>query len=67
MRALDTSCPFVVGGAGVTSPGPSQWKSVTPIGKVTEQLRLTVSPAMTEEEGEEVREMMTGSGEVELI
>ena len=47
------------------TPDPSQWKyglPVTPVGKVTEQLRVTVSPAMTEEEGEEVREMMTGSG-----
>ena len=67
MRTLDTSCPLVVGGAGVTSLGPSQWKSATPRGKETEQLRVTVSPAMTEEEGEEVREMMTDSGEVELI
>ena len=53
-------------GVGVT-PGPSQWKSgvpVTPVGRVTEQLRVTVSPAMTEEEGEEVREMVTVEIEV---
>ena len=65
MRTLDS--PFVVGGAGVTSPGPSQWNSgvpVTPVGRTTEQLRVTVSPAMTEEEGEEVREMRTGSVEI---
>ena len=68
MRTLDTSCPLVVGSAGVGgTPGPSQWKSgvpVTPVGRVTEQVRVTVSPAMTEEEGEEVREMMTGSVEI---
>ena len=61
MRTLDTSCPLVVGSAGVGgTPGPSQWKygvPVTPVGRVTEQVRVTVSPAMTEEEGEEVREM----------
>ena len=71
MRTLDTSCPLVVGSAGVgVTPGPSQWKSgepVTSVDKVTEQLRVTVSPAMTEEEGEEVREMMTGPVEVELV
>ena len=50
----------------VTPPGPSHWKSgvlVTPSGRVTEQVRVTDSPAMTEEEGEEVREMLTGSTE----
>ena len=71
MRTLDTSCPLVAGSAGVgVTPGPSQWKSgvpVTPVGKVTEQVRVTLSPAMTEEEGEEVRKMMTGSGEIELV
>ena len=68
MRTLDTSCPLVVGPAGVGgTPGPSQWKSgvpVTKVGRVTEQVRMTVSPAMTEEEGEEVREMRTGSVEI---
>ena len=57
-----------MGLAGVGgTPGPSHWKSgvpVTPVGRVTEQLRVTVSPAMTEEEGEEVREMMTVEIEV---
>ena len=71
MRTLDTSCPLVVGSAGVGgTPGPSQWRSgvpVTPVGRMTEQLRVTVSPAMTEEEGEEVREMMTGSVEIEVV
>ena len=71
MRTLDTSCPLVVGSAGVgDTPGPSQWKSgvpVTPVGRVTEQLRVTVSPAMTEEEGEEVREMKTVEIEAAVI
>ena len=46
-------------GGGVT-PGPSHWKSgvpITPVGRVTEQVRVTVSPAMMGE-GEEVREMV---------
>ena len=65
MRTLDTSCPLVVGSAGVGgTPGPSQWKSGVPENRVTEQLRVTVSPAMTEEEEEEVRETMTGSVEI---
>ena len=71
MRTLDTSCPLIARSAGVGgTPGPSQWKSgvpVTPVGRVAEQLRVMLSPAMTEEEGEEVREMMSGSGEVELV
>ena len=54
--------------AGVrVTPGPSQRKSrvpVTPVGRVTEQVRVTVSPTMTEEEGEVVREMMAGSVEI---
>ena len=52
-------------GAGVT-PGPSHWKTgapVTPLGRVTEQTRVTVSPAMMEV-GEEVREIVAGSGEI---
>ena len=68
MRTLDTSCPLVVGSAGVGgTPGPSHWKSgvpVTPVGRVTEQVRVTVSPAMTDEEGEEVMEMKTVEIEV---
>ena len=71
MRTLDTFRPLVVGSAGVgVTPGPSQSKSgvpVTPVGRVTEQVRVTVSPAMTEDEGEKVRKMMTGSVEIELV
>ena len=50
-------------GVGVTPLGPSHWKSgvpVTPSGRVTEQVRVTVAPA-TAGEGEEVREMVAGS------
>ena len=36
---------------------------VTPVGRVTEQVRVTVSPAMTGKEGEEVTEMVAGSVE----
>ena len=57
-----------VAGIGI-NPGPTQWKSgvpVTPVDRVTEQFRVTVSPAMTEVEGEEVREMMTNSVEIEV-
>ena len=68
MRSLETVCPLVIesSGVGVTPPGPSHWKtgvSVTPLGRVTVQVRVTMSPAMIEEgeEGEEVREMMAGS------
>ena len=53
----------MVGSAGVeVTPGPSQWKSgvpVTPIGRVTEQVRVTVSPSMIGAEGEVVREIVT--------
>ena len=55
----------MVGSAGVgVTPGPSHWKSgvpVTPVCRVTEQVRVTVSPAMMEEEGEEVRERVAGT------
>ena len=65
MRSLETTSPLVVGSAGVgVTPDPSHWKSgvpFTPIGRVTEQVRVTVSPAMMGEEGEEVREMVVGS------
>ena len=43
-------------------PGPSHWKtgvSVTPLGREMEQVRVTVSPAMTAGE-EGVREMVAG-------
>ena len=57
----------MVGTAGVgVTPGPSHWKTgapVTPLGRVTEQTRVTVSPAMMEGE-EEVREIVAGSGEI---
>ena len=49
----------MVGSAGVgITPGPSPWMfrvPVTPGGRVIEQLRMTVSPATIDEEGEEVR------------
>ena len=66
MRSLETVPPLVVRVAGVrvTPPDPSQWKSgvpVTPSGRVTEQVRVTDSPAMTGEEEEEVRETVAGS------
>ena len=53
-------------GVRVTPPGPSHRKSgvpVTPSGRVTEQVRVTDPPVTTEEEGEEVREMVVGSVE----
>ena len=46
--------------------GPSHWKSgipATPAGRVTEQVRVTDSPATMGEEGEEEREMVVGSVE----
>ena len=65
MRTLDTSCPLVVGEAGVGfTPGPTHWKSgvpVTPAGRVTEQVRVTESPATMGERGEEVREIIRES------
>ena len=68
MRSLETICPLVVGSAEVgVTPGPSQWKfglPVTPVGRVTEEVRVIVSPAMIGEEREEVREMVAGSEEV---
>ena len=57
-------------GVRVTPPGPSHWKSgvpVTPSGRVTEQVRVTDSPAMTGEEGEEVREIAIGSTETHKL
>ena len=60
----------MVGSAGVgVTPGPSHWMSGVPASissRVTEQVRVTVSPAMMVEEGEEVREMVTGSVEERL-
>ena len=67
MRTLEIIPPLVVGTAGVgVTPGPSHWKTgtpVTPLGRVTEQTRVTVSPAMMEGE-EEVRKIVAGSGEI---
>ena len=67
MRTLEIIPPLVVGTAGVgVTPGPSHWKTgppVTPLGRVTEQMRVTVSPAMMEG-GEEVMEIVAGSGEI---
>ena len=57
----------MVGTAGVgVTPGPSHWKTgapVTPLGRMTEQTRVTVSPALMEGE-EEVMEIVAGSGEI---
>ena len=64
MRSLEIICPLVVVRVGVTSLGPSHWRSgvpVTPLGRVTEQVRVTLSPALTGKG--EVREMVPGSGE----
>ena len=65
MRILDTSYPLVVESAGVgVILGPTHWKSgvsVTPAGRVAEQMRVRESPAMMGEEGEEKRENMAGS------
>ena len=65
MRILDTSCPLVVGEAGVgVTPGPTHWMSgvpVTPAGRVTEQMRVRESPATMGEEGEEERKIIKES------
>ena len=70
VRSLETTCPLVMGSPGVgVTPGPSHWKSgvpVTPVGRVTEQVRVTLSPAMMGEEGEEVREMVVPSIQMTL-
>ena len=64
VRILEATPSLEVGSAGVgVTPGPSHWKtgvSVTPLGREREQVRVTVSPAMTVgEEGD--REMVAGS------
>ena len=46
------------------TPFLSHWKSgvsVTPLGREREQVRVTVAPAMTGDEGEELSEMVTGA------
>ena len=51
-------------GVGVTSVGLSHWKagvSMTPLGREREQVRVTVAPAMTGDEGEELSEILAGS------
>ena len=48
------------------TPFFSHWKtgvSVTPLGREREQVRVTVAPAITEDEGEEVSEMVADSVE----
>ena len=49
MRSLETVCPLLIESS----------VSVTPLSRVTVQVRVTMSPTMIEE-GEEVREMMAG-------
>ena len=67
MRTLEIIPPLAVGTAGVgVTPGPSHWKTaapVTPLGRVTEQTRVTLSPAMMEGE-KDVMEIVAGSGEI---
>ena len=65
IMTLYNSCALVVGtlGVGVTL-GLSDWGSgvpITPGGRVTEQVRVTVSPATMNKEGEEMREMRAGT------
>ena len=46
------------------TPFLSHWKtgvSVTPLGREREQVKVTVAPAMTGDEGEEVSEILAGS------
>ena len=61
VRILETTPPLEVGSS--ITPGPSHWKTgvpVTPLGREMEQVRVTVSPAMTVGE-EGVRDMVAGS------
>ena len=59
-----TSCPLVERSTGgVMFPGPTHWKTGVPLtipGRVTEQLRETVSPAMVMGEDTE-RVLFSGS------
>ena len=44
--------------------GSHHWKSgipVTPLGREREQVRVTVAPAMTADEGKDVSDMVAGS------
>ena len=64
MRLRDTVCPLVIE-VELTPVDHSHCKtgvSVTALGRVTEQVSVTLSPVMMEKEGEEVREMVAGSG-----
>ena len=64
VRTLETTPTLEVGSSGVgVIPGPSHWKtgvSVTPLGRVREQVRVILCPAMTVGE-DGVREMVAGS------
>ena len=47
-----------------TPLGPSHWNTgipVTPLGRVTEQVRLTVSPTKRGKEGGELTDILAGS------
>ena len=64
VRVLETKLPLEVGSSGIgVTPGPSHWNigvPVTPVGRVTVQVRVTAFPAMTAVE-EGVRKMVAGS------
>ena len=62
VRSLETPVEMAVRG----TPFLSHWKtgvSVTPLSREREQVRVTVAPAMTGDEGEEVSEMVAGAVE----
>ena len=62
MRVLVNISPVEVAVRG--TPFLSHWKSgvsVTPLGREREQVRVTVAPAMTGDEGEEVSKMVAGT------
>ena len=64
VRVLEMAPRFEMGSAWVgVTPGPSHWNigvPVTPVGRVTVQVRVTAFPAMTAVE-EGVRKMVAGS------
>ena len=64
---LDIILPLEVEPLGVgINPGPSHMSDgvmATPDGREMVQVRVTVSPATMEEEGEETRDMLAGSVE----
>ena len=50
--------------------GPSQWKDGvpdTPVGRVTEHVRVTVSPMRTGKDGEELITMNAGSAGMQIV